>query len=204
MENIKETRVDKYKNRNNYIDILKCIAIISVVFIHTAFSSGENYVPRWFANFTLLFEVPMFFFLAGWSSSYSKSVKSYIKSLMYTQIRYMIYILIVSIVVNIANFLTIDKITIGMNEFIQWIFHKEIMTKPLMDVSSILWFFRVYFIVSILGAFLLNLLKEKVSKNVTIILLVIMFITTFIFTDLGKLMLGVEYSYIFFIYSFLC
>ena len=74
MGNIKETKVNKFKDRNNYIDILKCIAIISVVFIHTAFSSGEKYVPRWFANFTLLFEVPMFFFLAGWSFSYSKNI----------------------------------------------------------------------------------------------------------------------------------
>lgn len=75
------------------------------------------------------------------------------KSLINTQIRYMIYIFIVSLVVNIANFITIDKITIGVNEFLQWIFHKEIMTKPLIDVSSILWFFRVYFVVSIVGAF---------------------------------------------------
>ena len=35
--------------------------------IHTAFHSGASYVPYWFANITLLFDVPVFFFLAGWA-----------------------------------------------------------------------------------------------------------------------------------------
>ena len=36
----------KRSGRNNYIDVLKGIAIISVVLIHTSFHSGNSYVPK--------------------------------------------------------------------------------------------------------------------------------------------------------------
>lgn len=55
------------KNRNVYLDFFRGCATISVMLIHTAFHSGASYVPYWFANITLLFDVPVFFFLAGWA-----------------------------------------------------------------------------------------------------------------------------------------
>ena len=39
VKNIKNTN----KQRNHYVDVLKGIAIISVVFIHTVFHSGNAY-----------------------------------------------------------------------------------------------------------------------------------------------------------------
>lgn len=42
----KEEKNISNKQRNHYIDVLKGIAIISVVFMHTAFHSGSFYVPR--------------------------------------------------------------------------------------------------------------------------------------------------------------
>lgn len=94
------------KERNHYIDVLKGIAIISVIFIHATFLDGSKlYVPNWFANLTLLFEVPIFFFLSGWSFSYSKDNKSYMKSLILTQIKYIVFILIVVITVDVINYI---------------------------------------------------------------------------------------------------
>ena len=58
---------DDTENRNTYLDFFRGCATLSVILIHTAFHSGGNYVPYWFANLTLLFDVPVFFFLAGWT-----------------------------------------------------------------------------------------------------------------------------------------
>lgn len=184
--------------RNNYIDVLKGIAIISVIFIHTAFASGLEYVPQWFANFTLLFEVPMFFFLSGWSFSYSKNNKSYLKSLILTQIRYIIYIFIVAIIINFINYISKGIFSIGVEKFLEWIFHKDISTSPFKEVRNSLWFFRVYFIVCIIGSVLLKLLNEKSSKRMILLLGITLFGTTFAFEGLGNMKLGMEYNYIFF------
>lgn len=187
------------KERNHYIDVLKGIAIISVIFIHATFLDGSKlYVPNWFANLTLLFEVPIFFFLSGWSFSYSKDNKSYMKSLILTQIKYIVFILIVVITVDVINYIKMGALEIGVGEFIQLLFHAEIPIPLLTMVYQSLWFFRVYFIVCIIGAILLRLLNTKASQIVTFICLVLVFLSTFIFPDLGRLSLGMPYSYIFF------
>lgn len=186
------------KQRNHYVDALKGIAIILVVLIHTAFHSGHAYVPRWFANFTLLFEVPMFFFLAGWSFAYSKNNKSYLKSLIITQIRYMIFMVIIFILIKITNYIHISNNPVSVGVLSKWMFHEYSSTAPFTSVLDSLWFFKVYFIVSILGAMLLKLFNRKASKVLTLICYIGVFIITFIFPSLGKVNLGIELSYLFF------
>lgn len=192
------TKVIK-KERNHYIDTLKGLAIISVIFIHTCFlDGGATYVPQWFVNLTLLFEVPIFFFLSGWSFSYTRDNKSYVKSLILTQIRYMVFISIIVLILNLINYIQSGTYNIGLSRFIQFIFHAEITTEPLNGICYDLWFFRVYFIVCIIGAILLRLLNQKASKILVILLGAMVFLCTFIFPEIGKLNLGMEYSYIFF------
>ena len=194
VENIKKTN----KERNHYVDLLKGIAIISVILIHTVFHSGNSYVPRWFSNFTVLFEVPMFFFLAGWSFSYIKNNKSYIKSLILTQLRYMLFMIIIFIAINITNYLNFSNNQVGLGTLSKWFFHEYSSTAPFTSVSWSLWFFKVYFIVSIIGAMLLKLLNRKASKILTVLCYIGVFVVTFIYPSLGKLNMGVELSYIFF------
>ncbi len=56
-----------------YIDLARGICVISIIFIHTVFWSGGNYVPNWVRNLSLLVDVPLFFFLTGCTMSiYSK------------------------------------------------------------------------------------------------------------------------------------
>ena len=52
---------NKKKNRNYYIDNIRGLATISVVFIHTVFWSGSSYVPEYMRNLSLLIDVPIFF-----------------------------------------------------------------------------------------------------------------------------------------------
>lgn len=64
-------RVDKVPgNRDRKIDLYRGIAAIGVISIHTAFWSGEGYVPQWFQSVTLLVDVPYFFFIAGKSARF--------------------------------------------------------------------------------------------------------------------------------------
>lgn len=192
----------KYKGtgsqRNHYIDVLKGIAIVLVVLIHTAFHSGNAYVPRWLANFTLLFEVPMFFFLAGWSFSYSKNNKAYLKSLIITQIRYMIFMVIIFVLIKITNYINISKNPVSVGVLSKWMFHEYSSTAPFTSVLDSLWFFKVYFIVSIFGAMLIKLFNRKASKVLTLLCYIGVFIITFIIPSLGNVNLGVELSYLFF------
>ncbi|TYP89850.1 acyltransferase family protein [Blastococcus xanthinilyticus] len=53
--------------RNHYIDLLKGFAALNIVFIHTVFNSGFNYVPDWVRAASLAVDVPFFFFLSGWA-----------------------------------------------------------------------------------------------------------------------------------------
>ena len=186
------------KQRNYYIDTLKGIAIILVIFIHTAFHSGEAYVPKWIANYTLLFEVPIFFFLSGWAFSYSKNNKSYLKSLIITQIRYMIFMIIIFILIKFTNYLHISNNNINFDALIKWMLYDYSSMKPFLSVEYSLWFFKVYFIVSLIGSVLLKILNKNASKAMILICYISVFIMTFAFKSLGKINIGIEFNYLLF------
>ncbi|MGY2080192.1 acyltransferase family protein [Modestobacter sp. SYSU DS0657] len=61
------TREPKRPPRNHYIDLLKGLAALNIVFIHTVFNSGVDYVPGWVRAASLAIDVPFFFFLSGWA-----------------------------------------------------------------------------------------------------------------------------------------
>lgn len=59
--------------RDLYIDTVRGICVIAIIFIHTVFWSGVGYCPDWIRNLALLVDVPLFFFLTGCTMSiYSK------------------------------------------------------------------------------------------------------------------------------------
>ena len=70
MENIK-------RNRNYYIDNIRGLAIISVIFIHTVFWSGGSYVPEYMRNLALLIRCSDILFINGNVNVYNKKYKSY-------------------------------------------------------------------------------------------------------------------------------
>lgn len=51
--------------RDDYIDFIRGLAVISVIFIHTVFWSGLSYTPVWIQNIALMFDVPIFFLMTG-------------------------------------------------------------------------------------------------------------------------------------------
>ena len=62
--------MDNIKTRDGYVDTMRGLAIVSVILIHTAFCFKSNsYCIDVIKNLTLLFDVPVFFFLAGFTMS---------------------------------------------------------------------------------------------------------------------------------------
>lgn len=56
--------------RAHYIDLVRGICALSIVFIHTCFWSGGAYVPMPMRSISLLLDVPAFFFIAGMTRAY--------------------------------------------------------------------------------------------------------------------------------------
>lgn len=79
------------KERNHLIDVLRGITAINIIIIHTVWWSGIGYIPDWVRNIVLLLDVPMFFFLAGWSSSFTKAIHTF-KGLLENQKKWLFYV----------------------------------------------------------------------------------------------------------------
>lgn len=60
--------------RDSYIDFVKGICAIAVVFIHTVYFSGDYYIPEFMHSICLFVDVPIFFFMCGCALSLKKSV----------------------------------------------------------------------------------------------------------------------------------
>lgn len=59
--------------RDYYIDNIRGLVTLSVVFIHTVFWSGYSYVPEYIRNIALFIDVPLFFLLTGMAASMTEN-----------------------------------------------------------------------------------------------------------------------------------
>ena len=77
-------------NRDLYIDFAKGLATISIIFIHTAFWSGQLYIPAEVRVFSLVFDVALFYGLSGITSG--SNIEKTFYRLLKLQITYMIFV----------------------------------------------------------------------------------------------------------------
>ena len=77
--------------RDQSLDFLRGLAALSIIFIHTAFWSGEAYVPQAVESLSLILDVPFFFFLSGWGGGYARSLKKSLLSLADIYLRYLVF-----------------------------------------------------------------------------------------------------------------
>lgn len=82
--------MEQQQSRNNYIDVVRGICVICVVWGHTVFWSGQFYVPVWMQSMGLVFEIPALFFLSG--MTYAVVKREYIISAIFRLIT--IYVLL--------------------------------------------------------------------------------------------------------------
>ncbi len=163
------------KERNHLIDVLRGIAAINIIFIHTVFWSGTSYVPDFMRNIALFLDVPFFFFLAGWSFSYSdkwenvikKSVELYVMTFITIIISYIIAILL-------GDFTTNQDLIEGMIKL------DPVRFQTVRVFYSSLWFLRVFIPISILFSIILPIIKKKqIVSQFLFMLFVIYFISFF-------------------------
>ena len=76
--------------RDLYIDFAKGLATLSIIFIHTAFWSGQYYIPTEIRVLSLVFDVPLFYALSGITSG--NNIEKTLYRLLKLQITYMIFV----------------------------------------------------------------------------------------------------------------
>ena len=59
-------------SRDGFLDVARGVCMLSIVFIHTTFWTGYDYVPSYMQSISLLLDVPALFFLSGVTFSVTK------------------------------------------------------------------------------------------------------------------------------------
>jgi len=139
--------------RDLYIDAVKGFASLSIIFIHTVFWSGQYYVPTEVRNLSLLFDVPIFFFLSGLTSS--GKVEKNIHRLLKLQISYMIFISTFFILYCIFNQ------NLKSDKLFDWYLHVYSKSEPMEIVMGSMWYMKIYLIVAFIGVIVLRYLTDR-------------------------------------------
>lgn len=134
------------KGRDNSLDLLRGLAALNIIFIHTTFWSGESYVPEALRSISLAVDVSFFFFLSGWSLSYGRSLKKSVLSLVNTYLKYLVFLafyfallLAIRSVFGVAEGLTLENLLANLRFRVAW-------NTALPVVMSSMWFMEVYYV----------------------------------------------------------
>lgn len=178
------------KTRNYTIDFLRAIAALWIVVIHTAFWSGETYLPSWFINLTLLIDVPLFIFISGISFHYSNSVIKSLKGLWIIWKKWCFFLLFYTLII-----LVFFRSDFHFLDFFSWFFYSFPNSNALNVVSGSIWYIIMYMKVSIFCSITICTIqyfgKENVLKYLKIVLEILFLIfayqsfsgATFLFFD---------------------
>ena len=183
--------------RDLYIDFAKGLATLSIIFIHTAFWSGQFYITPEVRIFSLVFDVALFYALSGITSG--NNIEKTLYRLLKLQITYMIF-------VTFLFFLDWFFKVFGLNFFsLQWMqeFYstfgskyvpRNISTAPQWQnlgnwylhsysnadtfpvVMGSFWYLKVYYILTIFGVLIFKFFPKHINWFIGLcILLTIIF-----------------------------
>ncbi len=165
--------------RNLYIDECRGIAAISVVAIHTAFFGCPD-VPEWFKSLTLFIDVPFFFYLSGWASSYSHPdvIKS-LKSILKIWSKWIVFILVINIFCYISSKLPLSYSPLrSLQDLFKAILFDESTSPGFFVVGMSVWFIPFYFIVLLINNAVLTLISRSVRiKEYSAAYMIFLFLT---------------------------
>lgn len=177
------------KKRNGYLDFFRGCATISVMLIHTAFHSGATYVPYWFANITLLFDVPVFFFLAGWTlqinTKKGKNDWGGVKASVGLWCKWAFFVFLVELVAAIVPFMSGFA---SVQDLIQALCFFNFTIDKLPSVAASIWFVPVYIVVTFWGTILVSIWKDKSEeklKNTICYSAIVMCIAGILYSSFG-------------------
>ncbi|SFI36789.1 acyltransferase family protein [Halpernia frigidisoli] len=177
--------------RDLYIDFAKGLATLSIIFIHTAFWSGQYYISTEIRVLSLVFDVPIFFALSGLTSG--NNIEKTFYRLLKLQITYMIFVTFLFFAdyffkVFGLNFFGLSKLqdfysTFGTKYVPQnissipqwqnlgnWYLHQYTNADTFPVVMGSFWYLKVYYILTVFGVLILKFFPRHIWWFVAICL----------------------------------
>lgn len=171
-------------NRDLYIDFAKGLATLSIIFIHTAFWSGQFYIPAEIRVFSLVFDVAVFYALSGITSG--SNIEKTFYRLLKLQITYMIF---VTLLFFLDYFFKVFGLTFFSLEWLQnfystfgskysttaisttpqwqnlgnWYLHQYTNADTFPVVMGSFWYLKVYFILTVFGVLILKFFPKHIN-----------------------------------------
>lgn len=171
-------------NRDLYIDFAKGMATLSIIFIHTAFWSGQFYIPAEVRVFSLVFDVALFYALSGITSG--SNIEKTFYRLLKLQITYMIF---VTFLFFLDYFFKVFGLTFFSMEWLQsfystfgskyaatgvsdvpqwqslgnWYLHQYTNADTFPVVMGSFWYLKVYFILAVFGVLILRFFPKHIN-----------------------------------------
>lgn len=171
-------------NRDLYIDFAKGLATLSIIFIHTAFWSGQFYIPTEVRVFSLVFDVALFYALSGITSG--NNIEKTLYRLLKLQITYMIFVTFLFLLdyffkVFGLNFFSLEWLqkfysTFGSKyattsisiepqwqNLGNWYLHQYTNADTFPVVMGSFWYLKVYFILTVFGVLILRFFPKHIN-----------------------------------------
>ncbi len=171
-------------NRDLYIDFAKGLATLSIIFIHTAFWSGQFYIPAEVRVFSLVFDVALFYALSGITSG--SNIEKTFYRLLKLQITYMIF---VTFLFFLDYFFKVFGLTFFSLEWLQnfystfgskyattnistvpqwenlgnWYLHQYTNADTFPVVMGSFWYLKVYYILTVFGVLILRFFPKHMN-----------------------------------------
>lgn len=171
-------------SRDLYIDFAKGLATLSIIFIHTAFWSGQFYIPAEIRVFSLVFDVALFYALSGITSG--SNIEKTFYRLLKLQITYMIF---VTFLFFMDYFFKVFGLSFFSLEWLQkfysifgskyvvpdisfepqwqnlgnWYLHQYTNADTFPVVMGSFWYLKVYFILTVFGALILRFFPRHIT-----------------------------------------
>lgn len=166
--------------RYEYIDFLRGVASIGIIAIHSAFWGGQSYTPEWFWNITLFLDVPFFFYLSGWGSSFHKSdVENTCKSLGRIWLQWICFISCLALFCFISRWFPCQFS--GVSDFRDLVnnffFNVSIPGFPVVAGST--WYLPIYFECILVNTVIITVFQKYSSKKELCILYMYLLVVVF-------------------------
>ncbi len=171
-------------NRDLYIDFAKGLATLSIIFIHTAFWSGQFYIAPEVRVFSLVFDVALFYALSGITSG--SNIEKTFYRLLKLQITYMIF---VTLLFFLDYFFKVFGLAFFSIEWLHnfystfgskyaaidisakpqwqnlgnWYLHQYTNADTFPVVMGSFWYLKVYFILSVFGVLILKFFPKHIN-----------------------------------------
>ena len=170
--------------RDLYIDFAKGFATLSIIFIHTAFWSGQFYIPTEVRVLSLLIDVPLFYALSGLTSG--NNIEKTLYRLLKLQITYMIFVTFLFFLDYLFKVFGLHVFGLEwMNKFYStfgskyvpvsisdvpqwqnlgnWYLHQYTFADTFPVVMGSFWYLKVYFILTVFGVLILRFFPKHIK-----------------------------------------